>query len=169
MGARTSRITSFTIVYSTVYSVADQRKHQRSASLAFVRRIHRWPVNSPHKWPITRKRFPFDDVVTSSEYFIEHKQLKFKTYLLASFWLFWKRRFSRYLLSLLKSDLQAGNVDRRCLICNNTTLPTSDSSEIDSQCVLFRSVWLFHRWPIYVAVVRDYCAAVYSSPWYHRI
>ena len=42
---------------------ADQRKHQSSASLAFVRGIHRWPVNSPHKWPVTRKMFPFDDVI----------------------------------------------------------------------------------------------------------
>ena len=58
-----SQITSLTIVYSTVYSDADQRKHQSSASLAFVRRIHRGPVNSPHKWPITRKLFPFDDVI----------------------------------------------------------------------------------------------------------
>ena len=46
-GAMASQITSLTIVYSTVYSGADQRKHQRSASLAFVRGIHRWPVNSP--------------------------------------------------------------------------------------------------------------------------
>ena len=51
------------IVYSTVYSDADQRKHQSSASLAFVRGIHRGPVNSPHKWPVTRKLFPFDDVI----------------------------------------------------------------------------------------------------------
>ena len=41
----------------------DQRKHQSSASLAFVRGIHRWPVNSQHKWPVTRKMFPFDDVI----------------------------------------------------------------------------------------------------------
>ena len=51
------------IVYSTVYSVADQRKHQSSSSLVFVRGIHRSPVNSPHKWPVTRKMFPFDDVI----------------------------------------------------------------------------------------------------------
>ena len=63
MGAMASQITSLSIVYSTIYSAADQRKHQSSASLAFVRGIHRWPVNSPHKWPITRKMFPFDDVV----------------------------------------------------------------------------------------------------------
>ena len=54
MGATVSQITSLTIVYSIVYSGADQRKHHSSASLAFVRRIHRSPVNSPHKWPVTR-------------------------------------------------------------------------------------------------------------------
>ena len=63
MGAMASQITSLTIVYSAVYSVADQRKHQSSASLAFVWGIHRWPVNSPHKWPVTQKMFPFDDVI----------------------------------------------------------------------------------------------------------
>ena len=62
-----SQITSLAIVYSIVYSDADQRKHQSSASLAFVRRIHRGPVNSPHKWPVTRKMFPFDDVIMRSQ------------------------------------------------------------------------------------------------------
>ena len=41
IGAIASQITSLTIVYSTVYSDADQRKHQSSASLAFVLGIHR--------------------------------------------------------------------------------------------------------------------------------
>ena len=63
MDAMASQITSLTIVYSTVYSGADQRKHQSSASLAFVRGIHRWPVNSLHKWRVTRKMFPFHDVI----------------------------------------------------------------------------------------------------------
>ena len=63
MSAMSSLITSLTIVYSNVYSGADQRKHQSSASLAFVRVIHWWPVNSPHKGPVTRKMFPFDDVI----------------------------------------------------------------------------------------------------------
>ena len=49
--------------YSSVCSDADQRKHQSSASLAFVKRIRRWPVNSPHIGPVTRKTFPFDDVI----------------------------------------------------------------------------------------------------------
>ena len=63
MGTIASQITSLTIVYSAVYSGADQCKHQSSASLAFVWGIHRGPVNSPHKWPVTRKMFPFDDVI----------------------------------------------------------------------------------------------------------
>ena len=63
MGTMASQITGLMIVYSTVYSGADQRKLQSSASLAFVRGIHRWPVNSPHKWPVTWKMFPFDDVI----------------------------------------------------------------------------------------------------------
>ena len=63
MGGMASQITSLTIVYSTVHSGADQRKHQSSASLAFVRGIHWWPENSPHKWPVTRKMFPSDDVI----------------------------------------------------------------------------------------------------------
>ena len=62
-GPLASQITSLTIVFSAVYSGEDQRKHQSSASLAFVLGIHRWPVNSPHKWPVTRKMFPLDDVI----------------------------------------------------------------------------------------------------------
>ena len=62
MGAMASQITNLAIVYSIVYSGADQRIHQSSASLAFVWGIHRGPVNSPHKWPVTRKMLPLDDV-----------------------------------------------------------------------------------------------------------
>ena len=57
MNAMASQIISLTIVCLTVYSGADQRKHQSSASLAFVWGIHLWPVNSPHKGPVTRKYF----------------------------------------------------------------------------------------------------------------
>ena len=63
MGTIASQITSLTTVYSTVYSDADQRKHQSSASLAFVRGIHRGPVNSPHKWSVMR-----DDVIMCNTY-----------------------------------------------------------------------------------------------------
>ena len=59
------QITSLTVVYSIVYSGVNQRKHQSSASLAFVREIHRGPVNFPHKWPVTRKMF---DVIMRSNF-----------------------------------------------------------------------------------------------------
>ena len=68
VSAMASQIISLTIVYSTVYSGTDQRKHPSSVSLYFVRGIHRWPVNSPHKGPVTRKLFPFDDVIMKHMY-----------------------------------------------------------------------------------------------------
>ena len=63
MSAMASQITGVPIVCSTVCSVADQRKHHSSASLAFVRGILRWPVNSPYKGPVTWRMLPFDDVI----------------------------------------------------------------------------------------------------------
>ena len=63
MGMMESQITSLSIVYSTICSGAYQRKHLSAAAMAFVRGIHRCPVNSPSKWPITPKMFPFDDVM----------------------------------------------------------------------------------------------------------
>ena len=66
MSAMASQITRPLFVYSSVYSVADQRKHQSFASLTFVWGIHRWPVNSSHKGPVTRKMFHFDDVIMTA-------------------------------------------------------------------------------------------------------
>ena len=64
MSAMASQITGVSIVYYlSVCSGADQRKHQSSTSLAFVRGIHRWPVNSPCKGPVTPKMFPFGDAI----------------------------------------------------------------------------------------------------------
>ena len=63
MSTMASQITSLTTVYSTLYSGTDQRKYQSSSSLAFLMGIHRGPVNSQHKWPVTRKMFPFDDII----------------------------------------------------------------------------------------------------------
>ena len=66
MGTMASQITGVSIVYLTVSSGADQIKHQSFASLAFVWGIHRWQENSSHKVPVTRKMFPFDDVIIKS-------------------------------------------------------------------------------------------------------
>ena len=58
-----TQITSVSIVYISVCSGPDQRKHPTPTSLAFVRGIHRWPVNSSHKGSVTWKMSPFDDVI----------------------------------------------------------------------------------------------------------
>ena len=64
MSAMVSQFTSLIIVNSTVYT---SKKNQSSASMAFVWGIHRGPANSPHKWPVTRKMFPFDDHVITHQ------------------------------------------------------------------------------------------------------
>ena len=65
VGALASQIICVSIVYSTVCSGEDQRKHRSFRSLAFVMEIHRWPVKSPHKGPVSQKMFPFDNVILS--------------------------------------------------------------------------------------------------------
>ena len=60
MGTLVSQVTSLTIVYSTVYSGAETSK---LCVTGILQGIHRSPVNSMHKWPVTRKMFPFDGVI----------------------------------------------------------------------------------------------------------
>ena len=93
MSAMASQTTGVLIVYSTNCSDADLRKHQSSMSLAFVWGIHRWPVNSPHKGPVTWKMFPFDDVIMSFSY--EHY-----------IWLFWfmYKSFSNWFNAKMSMD-----------------------------------------------------------------
>ena len=57
MSAMASGITDVSVVCSPICSREDQRKHQSSASLAFIRGIHRWPVDSLYKWPPMRSCF----------------------------------------------------------------------------------------------------------------
>ena len=61
MSAMASQITSLAIVYSTIYSVTDQKKISKLRVIGFGRGIHRSQGNAPHKGPVTRKMFPFDD------------------------------------------------------------------------------------------------------------
>ena len=63
------------IVYSTVCSGTDQMKHQRSVPLAFVWGIQRWPVNISRKGPVTRKMFPFEDVIMKYLIWFNNKTL----------------------------------------------------------------------------------------------
>ena len=60
VSAMASQIIGVSIVYSTVFfSGTDKKKYHNSASLALARGIHRSPVNSPHKGPVTRKMFHY--------------------------------------------------------------------------------------------------------------
>ena len=83
MGAIASQITSLTIVYSTVYLDADQRKHKSSASLSFVRWIHRGPVKSPYKGPVTRKMFSFDGVIMNDSAEVNQSKIVLEAKLLS--------------------------------------------------------------------------------------
>ena len=59
MCVMTSQITSNSTVYSTICSGQHQRNTEALPYWPFVRGIHRSPVNSPHKGPVTRKGFPW--------------------------------------------------------------------------------------------------------------
>ena len=63
MSTMASQVTSASIVCLVVGLGRVQRKHQISALLAFVRGIHRWPDDSPHKGPVTPTNFPFDNAI----------------------------------------------------------------------------------------------------------
>ena len=78
MGAMASHITSLTIVFTTGYSGADQKKTSKLRVIGICVGIHRWPVNSPHKWPVTRKMLPFDDVIMNHQ--IVTKDTRFHTF-----------------------------------------------------------------------------------------
>ena len=73
MSAMATQITGVSIVCSAVCSGGDQRKHQSSASVDFVRGINRWPVKFPDKVPVTREMLPFDDVVVCFTFVIISK------------------------------------------------------------------------------------------------
>ena len=121
MSAIASQITSLKIVYPTVYLDANPRKHQSSVSLAFVRGIHRSPVNSPHKGPVTRKRLPFDGVIMT-------KLAPSESYLISVVWLLiihdfydtlWNRRSDHLAHYLLMS--------KHFFILHYTTYPSFPS------------------------------------------
>ena len=98
MSAMASQITGISIVYSTVCSGADQRKHLSCASLAFVRIIRRSPVNFMLKVPVTRKMFPGDDVIMITTLSLEYNgrrataQKHFKCISCLKIFQFWKNR-----------------------------------------------------------------------------
>ena len=63
MGAMVSLITSLTIVYSTVYQTQIKENIKAPRHWPLCGKFPGPPVNSPNKWPVTRKMFPFDNVI----------------------------------------------------------------------------------------------------------
>ena len=63
MSAIASQITSLTIVYSIVYSRCRPKKTSKLRVTGLCAGNSPGPVNSPHKGPVTRKKFPFDDAI----------------------------------------------------------------------------------------------------------
>ena len=73
MSAIASEITSLAIVYSTVYSVSDQRKKTKLCVTILCEGNSPVTVNSPHEGPVARKMFPFDDVIMHNSVFLVYQ------------------------------------------------------------------------------------------------
>ena len=144
-----SQITSLTVVYSIVYSGVNQRKHQSSASLAFVREIHRGPVNFPHKWPVTRKMFPFDDVIMLDSNLIITVPLFKVSWLLVYSWFRIRFRWSDGIIRRLKFKEKDTMEDLSSVEWANQT-PHNDKAVIEMtfhfQCLAARITTILTNW-----------------------
>ena len=154
-GAMASQITSLTIVYSTVYSGADQSKHQSSASLAFVWGIHRGPVNSPHKWPVTRKMFPFDDVIMRWHLFIR-----------AQSWC--KNLFSEPFSSLYDTTLHFVNMWKPFPLIQHVQKKNETNGGCDHRCFQQCTYMHNHRHKNICAHIHMY-VCVWTETYIHRV
>ena len=149
MGAIASQITSLTIVYPTVYSDADQRKHQGSASLAFVLGIHRGPVNSPHKWPVMRKMFPFDDLIMKTSNQILHN-LSTMSERFMPIWT-WKYSFQLIRWEWMDDDQQI--TEKPCLSTLKLRKMTSFLKMTCSNCSITNvAFWCKYQWSFFLTV-----------------
>ena len=179
MSTMASRITSLTIVYTTVYSGADQIKHQSSASLAFVRGIRRSPVNFPHKGPVTRKCFHLMTLSWMTDiwqntffqmYYPRWKPLNFKLNFieLCSF------GSNRLWVSICSDTSLAANRRQTTTKANNDKgfwrhLASHLRPQWASACNivnLYSSIVTQQRFPVFL-FKHDYLIA--RSPWYNRV
>ena len=129
MSMMVSQINGISIVYSTVCSGADQRKHQSYKSLDFVRGIHQWLVNSPHKGPVTWKMFPFDEDI------MEHTAQRIKNLLVKIRLLQWRIR-----LPLLVSPIVNNKVKMKSTI---NGIHNIENNEI------YQNDWLYNYWKFF--------------------
>ena len=152
MGTLASQTTSLIIVYSTVYSGADQRKHQSSASLAFVRGIHRGPVNSPHKWPVTREMFPFDDVIMSLFHILHLQRRRHSTEALKGHRVVWKIEIYYLIRMTYEWKSMSSGWHNNIVVTHPDEIPISAKS----------SGWHMVVWYV---IRMTYCSVQKSSGW----
>ena len=144
MGAIASQITSLASVDSAVKLGIYQRKHQSSASLAFVRGIHRRPVNSPQKGPVPREMFPFDDVIMVT------KGADIRSSMLLTKWtsLTTRYRHSMQIYVRCKYYVNYGNyIEWWCVICFGLIDTVSQFVRIYHPAITVRYV-VDSQWPI---------------------
>ena len=170
MSAIASQITSLTSVYSTVYPGADQSKHQSSASLAFVWGIHRGPVNSPHKWPVTRKMFPFDDVIMKWRAF-DRRILIYERWLsnvvCEDIYIYFrsKRDFQQNKTCEIEANLYPGVFDCKCYTqfgCKDLYKTVKPLLSDKGKCChyYFTGMWCYNRG----SRSRGWCSNTYYTP-----
>ena len=174
MGTMASPITSLTIVFLTVYSGADQRRHQSSASLAFCEGNSPVTVNSPHKGAVTRKMFPFDVVIMRYLTLISQKVqwshgtciIRLIDFRLLTIYTPNLAHAPRYVVSLVSSKAGTCFMAQRCLIirsCINLDMMTSSNGHIFRVTV---PKFTGHRWiPRTKASDAELWCFLWSAPW----
>ena len=153
MSTMTSKIICVTIVCSTVASGPDQRKHQSPASLAFVQGTHRWPVNSPHKEPVTRKCFHF---MTSSCYRIDFIYLTMKECIRQPMGMFQ----DTYMSQCIRRISHTNRPQTRCMGYQRSVhIPAKDFAR-KKNCLIVWIIFIFdrcyHRWAVTTPVKKKW-------------
>ena len=132
---------SISIAYSTVCSCTDQRKHQSSASLAFVMGIHRWPMISPHRGPVTRVGNSHRSASPRPTTLEEDRELFFPSILCLWFKIQGMRTYN-FFDWISNTASNAENVS--ILWCHSVTINKYHSREVGGrQTVCLVDVWAF--------------------------
>ena len=175
-----SQITGVSIVCLAVCSGGDQRKHQGSTSLAFVKGIQRWPANSPHKGPVTRKMFPFDDVIMSkfngmtvvdprNKVNNHRKQRVAMHWRIFCYCLHRKLSFWKYSVQPL-TKISSKCHFRFSVISTLSSLVTPEVCPYENfQCYQWRQIWHHGDSPFSVTyLIRFATTALFSFPWWRH-
>ena len=115
MGTMASQITSLTIVYNNRLERRRSKKTSKLRVTGLCEGIHRWPVNSPHKGPVTRKMFPFDDVIMITTAPLISRNIIFKLWQLPK--RPWRECYQYDVISVSVSRITTGMPDKSKYYC----------------------------------------------------